>query len=116
MGTVCSFVTFLTSLDHFVPDKYIWNILDNPSLKWCVCGLFYVFQELTADLRRFSDQVKTLEGEKESLSQQLTESLATLDQLSQAPPDLNKTQDVLGTLLAEKFKLENKVMQKVSFL
>ncbi|KAL9980992.1 hypothetical protein ACROYT_G009642 [Oculina patagonica] len=67
--------------------------------------------ELTADLRRFSDQVKTLEREKESLSQQLKESLATLDQLSQDQPDLNKTQDVLGKLLAEKFKLENKVQQ-----
>lgn len=42
----------------------------------------------------------------------MTESLATLDKLAQAQPDHNKTQDVLGTLLAEKFKLENKVMQK----
>jgi len=67
--------------------------------------------ELTADVRRFSDQVKTLEREKESLRQQLTESLATLDKLAQAQPDHNKTQDVLGTLLAEKFKLENKVQK-----
>ena len=40
------------------------------------------------------------------------ESLSTLDQLSEAQPHPNKTQDVLGTLLADKFKLENKVMQK----
>ena len=46
------------------------------------------------------------------MSQQLAESLTTLDQLAQAQPDHNKTQDVLGTLLAEKFKLENKVVQK----
>ncbi|KAJ7333794.1 hypothetical protein OS493_015885 [Desmophyllum pertusum] len=65
--------------------------------------------ELTADLRRFSDEVKTLEREKENLSQQLKESLTTLDKLSQAQPDHSKTQDVLGTLLAEKFNLENKV-------
>jgi len=67
--------------------------------------------ELTADVQRFSDQVKMLEREKESLSQQLIESLSTLDQLSEAQPDVNKTQDVLGTLLAEKFKLENKVQK-----
>ena len=75
------------------------------------------FQELTADVRRFSDQVKTLEREKESLSQQLIKSLATLDQLSEAQPDVDKTlktQDVLGTLLAEKFKLENKVIKTVT--
>ena len=45
------------------------------------------------------------------MSQQLAESLATLDQLSKAQPDLDKTQDVLGTLLGEKFKLENKVIK-----
>jgi len=67
--------------------------------------------ELTADVQRFSDQVKTLEREKESLSQQLKESLSTLDQLSEAQPGVDKTQDVLGTLLAEKFKLENKVQK-----
>ena len=46
------------------------------------------------------------------MSQQLKESLSTLDQLSEAQPGVDKTQDVLGTLLAEKFKLENKVTQK----
>lgn len=65
--------------------------------------------ELTEDLRRFSNEVKTLEGEKASLSQQLRETLAKLDELSQAEPDLNKTQDLLGTVLAEKFNLEKKV-------
>lgn len=53
-----------------------------------------------------------MEGEKESLSQQLKESLAKLDELSQAQPDLNTTQEVLGKVLAEKFNLEKKVMKK----
>ena len=53
-----------------------------------------------------------MEGQKESLSQQLKESLAKLDELSQAQPDLNTTQDVLGKVLAEKFNLEKKVRKK----
>ena len=62
-------------------------------------------------MRRFSDQVKTLQAENESLSRQLNESLHTLNELTQAQPDLNKTQNVLGKLLAEKFNLEDKVPQ-----
>ena len=44
------------------------------------------------------------------MSQQLRETLAKLDELSQAEPDLNTTQNLLGTVLTEKFNLEKKVM------
>lgn len=79
-------------------------------MTWCT------FQELANDVRRFSEQVKTLQNEKESLSQQLKESLDTLNQLSHVPskePDLHKSQDVLGKLLAEKFNLEDQVFTKL---
>ena len=58
----------------------------------------------------------TLQNEKESLSQQLKESLDALNQLSHVPskePDLHKSQDVLGKLLAEKFNLEDQVFTKL---
>lgn len=80
------------------------------------CNLRCTFQELANDVRRFSEQVKTLQNEKESLSQQLKESLDTLNQLSHVSskePDLHKSQDVLGKLLAEKFNLEDQVFTKL---
>ena len=67
-------------------------------------------QELTEDLRRLTKDIKAVEVENESLSQQLKESLAKLDDLSQTQPDVNSRQNLLGTMLEEKFNLEKKVM------
>ena len=67
-------------------------------------------QELTEDLRRLTKDIKAMEIENESLSQQLKESVAKLDALSQTQPDVNNRQHLLGTMLEEKFNLEKKVM------
>ena len=67
-------------------------------------------QELTEDLRRLTKDIKAMEVENESLSQQLKESLSKLDDLSQTQPDVNSRQNLLGTMLEEKFNLEKKVM------
>lgn len=67
-------------------------------------------QELTEDLRRLTKDIKAMEVENESVSQQLKESLAKLDDLSQTQPDVNNRQHLLGTMLEEKFNLEKKVM------
>lgn len=67
-------------------------------------------QELTEDLRRLTKDIKAMGIENESLSQQLKESLAKLDALSQTQPDVNNRQHLLGTMLEEKFNLEKKVM------
>jgi len=67
--------------------------------------------ELTEDVKGLSSEIKSLKGERESLSQQLNESLAKLDEISQAQSALDKTQNLLGTVLAEKFNLEKKVQK-----
>ena len=67
-------------------------------------------QELTEDLRRLTKDIKAMEVENDSLSQQLKESLSKLDDLSQTQPDVNNRQHLLGTMLEEKFNLEKKVM------
>lgn len=56
--------------------------------------------ELSEEIKHFSEEVRKLKGENESLSQQLKESYAKLDELSQ---------DSLGKVLEEKFNLQKKI-------
>ena len=60
----------------------------------------FLLQELSEEIKHFSEEVRKLKGENESLSQQLKESYAKLDELSQ---------DSLGKVLEEKFNLQKKV-------
>lgn len=86
--------------------KHCSFILPKESVK----HVLFWHQELTEDLRRLTKDIKAVEVENESLSQQLKESLAKLDDLSQTQPDVNSRQNLLGTMLEEKFNLEKKVM------
>ena len=61
----------------------------------------FLLQELTENIKQLSEEVKKLKGEKQSLTQQLNESLAKLG---------DQSQDGLGKVLEEKFNLEKKVI------
>lgn len=61
---------------------------------------FFLLQELTDNIKQLSEEVKKLQGENQSLTQQLNDSLARLG---------DQSQDGLGKVLEEKFNLEKKV-------
>ena len=76
-------------------------------IDWCITValfywqiLFFLLQELTDNIKQLSEEVKKLQGENQSLTQQLNDSLARLS---------DQSQDGLGEVLEEKFNLEKKV-------